>query len=62
MSRKSASRRSGEHGQILVFVAVSLVALLGMGALSIDAAYMFRPAQQAVHGRRRGCEERGVCL
>ena len=30
-----------EHGQILVVTAVSLVALLGIAALSIDAAYMY---------------------
>ena len=31
----------GERGQVVVFVAVSLVAVLGIGALSIDAAYMY---------------------
>ena len=33
--------RAGERGQIVVFAAVSLVALIGMAALSIDAAYMY---------------------
>src|SRR5262245_49583898 len=32
---------SGERGQIVVFAAVSMVALLGMAAFSIDAAYMY---------------------
>jgi hypothetical protein len=33
--------RAGERGQILVFTAVSLVALMGIAALSIDAAYLY---------------------
>jgi Putative Flp pilus-assembly TadE/G-like len=30
-----------EHGQIVVFTAVSLVALIGIAALSLDASYMY---------------------
>jgi Flp pilus assembly protein TadG len=33
--------RAGERGQILVFTAVSLLALMGIAALSIDAAYLY---------------------
>ena len=39
--RRTLTRRDGQRGQIVVFVAVSLLALLGIGALSIDAAYMY---------------------
>jgi len=33
--------RAGERGQILVFTAVSLVALMGIAALSIDASHLY---------------------
>jgi Putative Flp pilus-assembly TadE/G-like len=41
MTRRTAIQRGGENGQVVVFVSVSLLALLGIGALSIDAAYMY---------------------
>jgi hypothetical protein len=41
MTRYCATQRSGERGQILVFVAVTILGVIGIGALSIDAAYMY---------------------